>query len=122
MDQEKYVARLLRTIGMSPKYRGYVYILYILTLVMEDPSRTQNISALLYSLVCDRYSVAPNIVERNIRFAIKRTWENENNERIHKLFSNYGIDYVPTNREFICVMADCACHKFVPVPTQICMW
>ena len=122
METEKYAARLLRAIGMSPKYKGYAYILYILTLAIEDTSLTHNISSQLYSLVCDKYHVHSHIVERNIRFAIKRTWEAQNSAKMHQLFQIYGIDYVPTNREFICIMTDCAAHKSFPAPTQLRMW
>ncbi len=122
METERYAAKILRLIGMSPKYKGYSYILYMLTLAIEDSTRTHNISAQLYSLVCDRFHVAPQLVERNIRFAILRTWQAESNVRMHQLFCDYGIDYVPTNREFICVMTDCAFHKSFPTAIQLCMW
>ncbi len=122
METEMYAAELLRAIGMSPKYKGYVYLLYILSLTIEDATRMHNVSTRLYVPVCEKYQLEPYIVERNIRFAIRRTWEAQNSEKMRSLFMSYDIDYIPTNREFICIMTDYACHKSrFPVPLRMCI-
>lgn len=107
MDLHKNAASLLRAIGMLPKYKGYWFLLYILEIAVEDPLAAHNISARLYPRVCNRFGVSCAQVERNIRFAIRRTWETDATGYMHALFRNYSITYVPTNSEFIAVMTEC---------------
>ena len=122
MKSKSYASELLRAVGMSPKYKGYAYVLHMLDLAVEDISRTQNMSLRLYALTCEHYHVSPITVERNARFAIRRTWEADHSRRMHRLFEEYGIFYAPTNREFICVLADCASCKSTTASMQMCMW
>ncbi len=122
METKRYAAEMLRAIGLSPKYKGYAYILYMLDLAVQDISRTHNISAQLYSAVCERYHVSPIMVERNTRFAIRRGWEEDYSGKMRRFFQGYGISYIPTNREFICVLSECICNGEIPAPVQLCMW
>lgn len=110
MENERYAAEMLRAIGMSPKYKGYAYILFMLRLISENPARTQNLSLMLYQAVCARFRVSVATVERNVRFTIRRTWERDEDGRMRRLFQSYGISYVPTNRECVCVLADRMLH------------
>lgn len=45
-------------------------------------------------------------LDRNIRFAIERTWENGNQTLLSQLFGAFGTNWTPTNIEFISVMTD----------------
>ncbi len=99
---------ILRAIGMSPKYKGYVYVRHMLHLAIEDSTRMQNMTERLYTEVCTRYRVTRVTVERNARFTIRRTWEADSSGKMHRIFAAYGIYYAPTNREFLCVLADFA--------------
>ena len=122
MEIQSYIADFLHAIGISPKYKGYAYILHILCLSANDISRTQNMSAQLYQSVCEHYQVTPMTVERNLRFAIKRTWESDPYLKMRRLFASYGIYFVPTNREFICVLADCICNGRLCAPVCVSSW
>lgn len=117
METDRIAAELLHTIGMSPKYKGYAYSHYALALSILDMTRTHNMSANLYKMICEHYQVSSYIVERNIRFAIKRAWEDDFTGNMHRLFQSYGVDYVPTNREFICILTDCIRHN--PTATNL---
>ena len=122
METEKLAAELLHSVGMSPKYKGYTFSHFILTLSIRDITRTYNMSALLYNAVSEHYKVSPCIVERNIRFAIKRAWEEDYTGNMHRLFNSYGINYIPTNREFICILTDCVRHDRSVSNIQMRMW
>lgn len=122
MENELRAAEMLRSIGMSPKYKGYAYILYMLRLSLEDPLRTHNVSTQLYSQVCERFNVPPTAVERNVRFAIRRTWESDADGRMRRLFQSYGICYIPTNRECVCILTDRMLHGSISAAAQQRIW
>ena len=100
-------ANLLRTVGMHPKYKGYAYVLLMLQRTQIEPESMYNISSGLYPMVMEKYGVSRAAVERCVRFAIKRTWETGNVQRLEELFGDYETGCIPTNREFIAVMTEC---------------
>ncbi|MEG1547704.1 MAG: sporulation initiation factor Spo0A C-terminal domain-containing protein [Clostridia bacterium] len=111
MNCNTYAADILRAIGMHPRYRGYSYMLHILTMTSEKPEYVHRVSCVLYRSVADEFSVSVTSIERSIRFAIKRTWESGNRQRLMLMFGDYDLNYVPTNCEFIAVMTECLRHK-----------
>ncbi len=106
MHSYRKPAEVLRNIGMHPKYKGYAYILCILTMTQHYPAMVYNLSRELYPVVMDKYGVSMAGVERNIRFAIKRTWEEGNHCMLEGLFGAYETDWIPTNSEFIAVLTE----------------
>lgn len=58
-------------------------------------------------MVMQYYDVSIAGVERNIRFAINKTWEEGNQAAIHRYFGAYETGYAPTNSEFIAVLIEC---------------
>ncbi|MDD4075332.1 MAG: sporulation initiation factor Spo0A C-terminal domain-containing protein [Eubacteriales bacterium] len=122
MEKTKIAAETLRNVGISPKYKGYVYALYMLCLSMDDFTRVHNMTTQLYGFTCEKYNANPGAVERNIRFAIRRAWESDQSGAMHRLFQSYGIYYTPTNREFIAVLSDYMCHGKEHASMQLRMW
>ena len=110
MYSYKRPAEVLRSIGMHPKYKGYAYILCILRTTQHNPSLIYNLSRELYPLVMNEYGVSMAGVERNIRFAIRRTWEEGNHGVLETLFGAYEMDWIPTNSEFIAVITEGNAH------------
>ncbi|MEG1547705.1 MAG: sporulation initiation factor Spo0A C-terminal domain-containing protein [Clostridia bacterium] len=110
-DHESEAADVLRAIGMHPKYRGYAYMMRILRITRDYPERVYCASGELYPIVANEFGVSIASVERNVRFAIKRTWECGKKVELKRLFQVYDTDYVPTNCEFIAVITECLYHK-----------
>lgn len=98
--------QLLRTVGMQPKYKGYFYLLYMLNITRIRPELVYEITKTLYPLVMEHFSVSRTSVERSVRFAIAKTWEQGNKKELHALFRAYGIDWSPSNREFLAVLTE----------------
>lgn len=44
MENTNMVAETLRNVGLSPKYKGYVYALHMLCLSMDDFTRVHNMT------------------------------------------------------------------------------
>ena len=118
----KLVAETLRGIGLSPKYKGYVYALYMLCLALDDFTRVHSMAARLYGAACEKYNATSGAVERNLRFAIRRAWDADHTGAMHRLFQSYSIFYTPTNREFIAVLSDYMRLGGTPKGTQLRMW
>lgn len=122
MDAAKNAADLLYAIGMSPKYKGYAYLQYIFSRTIVDRELIYGISVGLYPLVMEHFKIGRSCVERNIRFAIRRTWENDRDNRMRKLFYDYGVEWTPTNHEFISIITESAYNNRIPDPIQTKMW
>ena len=70
----------------------------------ENPGLTTDI----YPTVAKQYHTRWNCVERDIRTAIERAWNQGNLEKQHKLFG-YTVDQYkgrPTNKEFISMITE----------------
>ena len=122
MDKTRLAAETLRSVGVSPKYKGYVYALYMLCLSLDDFTCVHNMAARLYRATCEKYGANPRAVERNIRFAIRRAWESDSTGVMHRLFQSYGVYDTPTNREFIAVLSDYMHLGGGPKAVQLRMW
>ena len=99
-------AHALRAIGMHPKYAGYGYCLCILQLTQANPDYIYRLPQMVYPCVMERFGCTRSAMDRNIRFAVERTWENGNKDLLKSLFNAFGTSWTPTNTEFISVMTD----------------
>lgn len=110
MNEQIAVVPLLRSIGMHPKYKGYAYLVYILSLSKTCPEYVYQLTNKLYPMVMKKFNVSKSSVDRNIGFAIKRTFEEGNRALLSRLFDVYESSYLPTNGEFIAVMTQVLCY------------
>ncbi len=97
-------ALLLRSIGMHPRYKGYAYVQFILSLILKKPEYLYNMRGIVYPKVIERFGCTQAGIERNIRFVVQKTFENGNAERLEYLFGDKKF-WPPTNTEFIAVLA-----------------
>ncbi len=114
-------ANVLRAIGMYPKYKGYAYVHYILALTQQRQEYLYHLTTQLYPRVAQRFDVTQASVERNIRFAIKRTWESGNKTELRRLFCVYDVKWIPTNSEFISVLTEVIINDRMKDGVQIAM-
>lgn len=61
---------------------------------------------MVYPRIMELFGCTRSALDRNIRFAIERTWENGNQTLLSQLFGAFGTNWTPTNIEFISVMTD----------------
>lgn len=99
-------ALALRAIGMHPKYAGYGYSLAILRITHRHPEYIYRLPKMVYPRIMELFGCTRSALDRNIRFAIERTWENGNQALLSKLFGAFGTNWTPTYIEFISVMTD----------------
>ena len=109
MYEKKNAANMLRAVGMHPKYKGYAYLLCILETTGSEPERLYRGAAEAYERVANKFGTRQGAVERCMRFAIRRTWENGNIKALRELFGAYDTNYVPTISEFMAVLTEGIC-------------
>ncbi|MBR2861546.1 MAG: sporulation initiation factor Spo0A C-terminal domain-containing protein [Clostridia bacterium] len=102
----KEITRQLDELGMNNKIKGYGFSRYAVSVIIE---RGVMISVEeVYSFVAEKFSTAPDCVERNIRYAVEKTWEMGNLNKITDFFG-YTVSQdkgKPTNSEFLFMLAD----------------
>ncbi|HWR18371.1 MAG TPA: sporulation initiation factor Spo0A C-terminal domain-containing protein [Clostridia bacterium] len=114
-------ANVLRAIGMPPKYKGYAYVQYILMLTQQRQEYMYHLTTQLYPRVAQHFDVTQVSVERNIRFAIRRTWDSGNKTELRRLFCVYDVRWIPTNSEFISVLTEVIINDRMKDGVQIAM-
>ena len=100
------ISEQLDLIGMSRKLKGYYFIRASISEIIRYDFFVE--TNLIYNNVAKIYATNLKNVERNIRYAIEKTWEKGCMENIYKLFG-YTVSAdkgKPTNREFLCLIAD----------------
>ena len=104
---EDCVVDLLRELGTSQGILGFNYLVSAIMLVMENNEYLNYITGKLYPDVADRFGTKPNRVERAVRHAIEKAFDNGDPEAHIKLFGG-GISRFSgkaTNSEFIAACA-----------------
>lgn len=95
---------MLRSIGMHPRYKGYAYVQFILSLILQRPEYLYNLRAAVYPRVIERFGCTQAGIERNIRFVVQKTFETGDPDKLEHIFGDRKC-WPPTNTEFIAVLA-----------------
>ncbi len=97
---------ILKDIGMNEKLKGFLYSCYAVEIICRSYYFIK--IEKVYSEISQRLNISASCVERSIRYAIEKTWEQGNIENINSIFG-YTIDKErgkPTNREFLFMIAE----------------
>ena len=96
----------LDNLGMSNKIRGYAFCRSAIEKIASCGWEISIDS--IYDFVAQKYNTNKSCVERNIRYAVERTWEVGDIDRIFDVFG-YTVRNdkgKPTNSEFLFMLAD----------------
>lgn len=96
----------LDSLGMSKKIHGYRFCRDAVVYMLENSIFAS--ADEIYRFVAKKNGTTEFCVERNIRYAVERTWEKGN---IDEIESKFGLSVrddkgKPTNREFLSMIAD----------------
>lgn len=94
------VQRLIRSLGIGATYRGYRYLIYGVSLCLEDEDYLLSISKLLYPQIASTYKTSVSSVERDLRTVINICWERGNRSLLEDI-SLYPLTTKPTTGEFL---------------------
>lgn len=95
----KVEIRILRKCGVNRRHTGYIYLRDAIRLVQKKQDRHVFITKEIYPMIAQRHGTTEFCVERNIRTAINRCWENHP-EYIREILG-YRASKCPGNAEFI---------------------
>lgn len=103
---EVLIAEELNNLGMSHKIKGHTACRTAIALIMEAGFRPE--IRFVYDATAEKLKTDSANVERNIRYAVEKTWETGNWEAIDRAFG-LTVDRdrgKPTNSEFLFLIAD----------------
>jgi len=105
-DLRTAVTNILLSLGISTKLRGYAYLREAILEMANQPG--QSVTKLLYPAVGKICGASKIQVERSIRSAINKAWENRDKARWQMYFpaASGGAPERPTNAVFITAIAD----------------
>lgn len=106
LDQR--IADALFELCITKNYNGYLFILEAIKLASEASPISRCISKDIYPEIAARFGVTACCVERNIRTAIRSSWARSAAAVKRLYFGPFTLedDWVPTNSQFIFIVAD----------------
>lgn len=110
-DPRESVSALLLHLGMAARLRGYACLREAVLMMMEDPGRS--VTKEIYPQVGARTGGNAVQMEHAIRSAIAKTWKKRSPGTWDAYFPTdaNGVSKCPTNKEFICRLADSLTRK-----------
>lgn len=105
---EKFVKLTLMKIGIDCDLVGFDYLAYAIQLVIQNPKLKHNLCKGLYSMVSEKFNAdSASCVERSIRHAILKTYNEKSFQNINILFEEDVFDCIskPTSGQLINILA-----------------
>lgn len=104
-SERQAISRLIRKLGIIPKYRGYYYVADAAMMYLETVKAQEAvmITKEIYPTVARKYKVTVASVERSIRTVVQVSWET--NAELLQDVAGYPLSHKPTNCEFLDVLA-----------------
>ena len=106
IEENTNLPRLLSTLGFSSRLHGFAYIVEAITMCRQNPDASMTKE--IYPKIADIHDTTVIRVERNIRSSIESAWNRGDQTLRNRIFGN-SINPEkgkPTNRQFICSLAD----------------
>ena len=98
------VRRLLLKLGATPRYIGFDYVIYAITLSLENRQYLLSVTKELYPDVARKYHTTIYSVERDIRTVITIIWKR--NPHLLSQIAGYPLTKKPAVGEFIAIMRE----------------
>ncbi len=105
---EVVVTDIIHQIGVPAHIKGYHYLREAIIQSVNDASKLESVTKVLYPSVAKKFKTTSSRVERAIRHAIEIAWDRGNLETLNSFFG-YTINTgkgKPTNSEFVALVTD----------------
>ncbi len=100
------IEQLIRSLGIGATYRGYHYLVYGVSLCMDNEDYLLSVGKLLYTRIAEAYSTTGSSVERDIRTVIRICWERGNRPLLFRKLPCIHCMPRPTAGEFFDILAN----------------
>lgn len=107
-DIISHTKELMHGIGIYASIQGYTYILNSVILILKDRSILTSITKRLYPTLAKMSNTSVSAVERSMRHAIEKAWQNGNIELLEEIFG-YTLSPErdkPSNSHFVAMLAE----------------
>ena len=108
INTEVTIIRNLANLGVPANLKGYEYLKFGLSKVLENPTIIQGMTKELYPTIAKEYDTTSSRVERAIRHAVEVMFDRVDPELLKEYFGN-TISLKkdkPTNSEFLAQVAE----------------
>lgn len=105
----KNIIGVLELYGISPKHIGYLYIKECVALGVESNTGVLNFSINIYPIIASKFNTCTGNVDKNIRTAIKKAYENnpklfDIDDVCHRAITNAGfLNYIIEKVKMKCI-------------------
>lgn len=96
----KYPANSLISLGLCPKYKGYIYVSYAIELAIKNVDKNLSVNE-IYKETAKRFGVKPAAIQSDIRKVLEGAWFGESNQFIRSLFCDCDDTKLPSNGAFL---------------------
>ena len=106
------IQEILRSFGITPRYKGYKHITYAIYLAVTENDRLEAVTKEIYMETAAHFGCSWTAVERNIRTSVARAWKI--NPRLLSQMAGYPLAVSPTASEFIEIVSSYlirSCHE-----------
>lgn len=100
MNYKRIIINTLDCLSAGKGYVGYDYVVYGLTLMIDDEDRATYITKSLYIDIAKHYNTTWNCVEKNIRTLVHSIWDSADPKLLSLIFRCSDRKEKPTNKEF----------------------
>lgn len=100
------ISELLASIGVSPNYKGYSSLVYLVDLSTTYNGQVFPRMKDLYQQTAEHLNISASNVEYNVRTIIKRYWNQDDSWETFCSVTHYHLTYNLTTKEFVSVLAD----------------
>jgi len=96
----RYTANSLISLGLCPKYKGYIYVNYAIELAVKNTDKDLSLTD-IYKEIAKRFGVKPAAIQTDIRKVLEGAWYGESNQFIRSLFCDCDYNKLPSNGAFL---------------------
>ena len=93
---------LIRSMGITSKYKGYRYIVEAVLLTLERQDTGYKITKDIYPVIARKYHTNINNIEHNIRTVVDTCWTKRRQEL--ERVAGYSLSHKPSNMEFVDIL------------------
>lgn len=104
-EKKKAVSNLIRLFGITPRYKGYVYVIEAVVMNMQliESDHAPRITKDIYPQIGARYKVTTASIEKNIRQVVEMCWEAD--AETISLMAGFPLLRKPSNAQFLDILS-----------------
>ncbi len=103
---DKKVERLLYDLMLSTNYKGHKYLKDSIIMLVNNEADSESFARYVYPVLGQKYGVNRQSIEKNMRFAIMKIYEQNTEENLLRLLGKPALcSPRPTNAKFVSICA-----------------